>query len=62
MSKTYRTETNAFPSARHGRPRVEADLDLDMLDYLDEMEFDRREAVLEFTDTPPQLAVDAHLH
>jgi len=62
MSKTYRAETNAFSGPRHGRPQLEADLDLDMIDYLDEIEFDRREAVLEFTDTQPMLAVDAYLH
>ncbi|MDP3857207.1 MAG: hypothetical protein Q8Q73_05505 [Stagnimonas sp.] len=60
MSKTYRSETGANP--RHRQPWLKADPDLDMIDYLDELELDRREAVLEFTNVQPTLAVDAHLH
>ena len=62
MSKTYRADTASHSSPRASRPQLEAELDLDMIDYLDEMEFDRREAEMEFAGVQPTLSVDAYLH
>lgn len=62
MNKTHRPETSRPAATRHSRPRPEASLDLDMIDYLDEMELDRREAVMEFAGVQPTLSVDAYLH
>lgn len=59
MSKTYRNEVQRSPGRRnHAMMAPAPDIDLELMDYLDDLETDRIEAGTEFFGVRPQLSVD----
>lgn len=58
MSKTYRNEVQRNSSRRNPTLVAAPEIDLELMDYLDDLETDRIEAGTEFFGVRPQLSVD----